>query len=392
MKKIEKIIFEISDGWARDYNSIQKNSTHRQFLGNFLSILSLKEIPISVISTNFPSYGEERIEFKNHLTFSFHSYENKTNTWSYKESPIVNKYSIDKSGYCGWSDITINFDNYRDQINSISIQNAEKIISAQYNKFLSTKLSKYEQNNNIEKLPERYVFFPLQVVNDSAAKHANLDMIEVIEYISKLASDLKFNVVIKRHPLCPSSAIKNLLKIIQIENKYIQLSDSNVHDLIKNSHSVISCNSGVSLEALIANKAVYCFGKSEWYEASNKINNLSDINKVFSNELTYMNDFQKKIVAFLLSEYWCDFNDLNKIERIIDNCIATFKANSGTPNNSSEIELIIKQQLDLQSKLSDLERNNKLLKIESNRLKEINKKLRNNPIIIIKMLLKKLLH
>ena len=55
----------------------------------------------------------------------------------------------------------------------------------------------------------------------------------------------------------------------------------------------------MSLEALILNKKVYCFGSSEWFNITDQIKNISQLDKIFENDNKNFNlsVYQKKYIA-----------------------------------------------------------------------------------------------
>ncbi|MDM1718837.1 hypothetical protein [Acinetobacter towneri] len=345
-----KFYFEYPIDWIKDNKQYQII-----FIQNIIKSCLELEAELTCMPTSFPSYGIKRLTPQD-LLISFHSFENPENVLSYKEAPINGLFSFDKTGYAGWSDIVKNFDQHKDNIDKISINDADKTIQ-HYKKQLLSGDSKHPQIVDNTPLPDNYILFPLQVRTDSVAIHANLDMIEVIQFISILAKKYKKNIVVKTHPYCNSEAVKSIQFIETENNPYFYSSNAHIIKLIENADKVLACNSGASLEALILGKDVYCFGQSEWYEITNKIESLEILENIFKlSTKKELNHFQKKYIAYLLKYYWIKYDDITSIKNIL----IKFKTPLGKlPNNhdlySELTQNLLTKQIDLAEREKKIE-------------------------------------
>lgn len=340
-------------------------SIHRQFIGNFISCLHDEQLQVILNPANFPCYGLKRLAIKESIIFSFHSYNNDKNVFSIKESPIYGLYSVDKNGYSGWSDICVNFDSYIDKINKINDDKAKNIIEEKRFFFKKTKLSKHMQPQNRVPLPTNYLFFPMQVNSDSVTDHENINAMDALDYIAALAEKTGRTLVIKRHPMCKSRGIDIKIEYLSATNSNVLFVNANIHELIEGSSAVIACNSGTSIEALILGKPVYCFGRSEWYEAAHKIEKLKDFDAVFLNDKHgVMSVFQEKLLAYLLSEYWVKFDDIASMKERIKDCISLYESNYGDDfvDNRRDGESYVRSFLNAQREIAILKRKQKKYK------------------------------
>lgn len=242
--KIKKFIFEYPQDWVKngDYHNMI-------FMKNITSSLIEMNLLVSLLPVSYPTYGIPRNNTSN-FYLSFHSYENPPNIWSYKEAPIKGLYSIDPTGYGGWADIAQNLNKYINEIEEI--QKPDDILEP-YILQLKKGISKYKQSKAKVTLEGGFILFALQVRTDSVADHAYLDVVDVLNEVSQLAKNFQQKVVIKLHPKCDSELLKvHVFKLCQ-ENKWLEVSNSNITQLIQISKCILACNSGVSLEALILN-------------------------------------------------------------------------------------------------------------------------------------------
>ncbi|MCR6569783.1 capsular polysaccharide export protein, LipB/KpsS family [Acinetobacter baumannii] len=140
--------------------------------------------------------------------------------------------------------------------------------------------------------------------------------------------------------------------------KPLYTSNAHIIKLIKNADKILSCNSGASLEALILGKDVSCFGKSEWYEITNKIENYSDLEEIFTSppklELT---SFQKKYLTYLLKYYWVKFDDISTIKAILAKHISSHTIKDDSPNDlySEFTKNLLNKQIELTNSQNKIE-------------------------------------
>ncbi|MDF7676537.1 hypothetical protein PT286_07280 [Neisseriaceae bacterium ESL0693] len=349
---IKKIRVEVPIGW---FNNPIDGSKNKNFFCNFLIELVKFNIPIHLLEVPFGADAVARLPERGTLIFSYHSHHNsEKNVWHLKEAPIIPLFAIDKSGYSGWADISIHFEQYKDAIAMISNEISNHIINKYKNFFETTKESKYPQTNSYFTTPEKpYIFLPLQVQNDPVMRTLNsIDILDMIEYAAKQTTTTNTELWIKRHPWCNSESMATFLDSLTQKYPLVKIVDGNIHTLIKNAKAVIAVNSGTSIEALIDGAAVYITGQCEWMNACNRIQHLEDIANIFTNEPILMNDWQKKIIAYLLNEYWFDPNDPQAIRHQIQKCIQDFDPEYGhDPKSTDTQELFLPIILNLQAKI-----------------------------------------
>lgn len=347
----QKFYFEYPVDWLDG-----KKPQQITFVQNVIRCCLELKVELTCIPVSFPSYGVKRLTPKN-LLISFHSFENPDKVLSYKEAPINGLFSIDKTGYAGWSDIYLNFKKYKCEIEKISSQELNTTLQNYRSQLLSGD-SKHPQIEDNSPLPEDYILFPLQVRSDSVAYHANLDMVQVIQTMSTLSKKYKKNIVVKIHPFCDSEVAKTTQFIENESNPYFHNSNTHIIQLIKNADKVVACNSGASLEALILGKDVYCFGASEWYEITNKIESIDDLENIFKNTAQKEQTiFQKKYLTYLLKYYWIRYDDINSIKKVLINF------NTSNPNSYHNDDLYSELTNNLLAKQIELTERQKQIEI-----------------------------
>ncbi|KAB7654608.1 MAG: hypothetical protein ACRDCT_08815 [Shewanella sp.] len=355
---LKKIVVEVPVSWFDNPVDGEKNRT---FFANFLIQLSKFNVPLHLIKVPFGADRAARKPEKGALVFSYHSFGKEKNVWHLKEAPVTPLFGIDRYGYSGWAEIT-NLPRKRQEISAISDKHAEEVIEKYRRQFKEKRISKYPQPDEQDvELPAEYIFFPLQVSNDPVSQFSPFNMLDMLKRAAEAARRTGTTLLVKRHPFCPSVAVKRTLQQLTEDNPQVKVVNLNVHTLIEHAKAVMTVNSGVGIEALIDGAAVYAAGKSEWFAAANSIASLEDIDAIFSEAPRYMDSWQKKLIAFLLDSYWVSPSDYAAIERKIEQSIAQFDPDYGIDSAlpyASEVFLPI--VLDLQGRLEYESRRAKL--------------------------------
>jgi len=278
-----------------------------------------------------------------------------------KEAAITPLFSMDISGYSGWSDIALNFDDYEKEISKIDENTASRVLAEWQQEFIEKSNSKYPQSD--EALPEvakDFVFYPMQVQNDPVSVHSNYDGIQLLQDAAEIAKEREVYLLVKRHPFCQSFAVEEKITLLTQQNPWVVRTNSNVHDLIRKAKSVITINSGVGIEALIDGASVFCAGSCEWQKCCNTLSDKDDLKKAFSQQPQKMDIFQKKILTFILTKYWIKPDCPSNFNRIIDQALVNFDPNFGyCDSHINPSDVLMPIILDLQGRLEYEQRKSK---------------------------------
>lgn len=321
-----RIVLEAPKSWMDSSLDGERNAV---FFANVLAQLCTFNFPIYIREAKYGSDSYSRVFLPGEIVFSYHTYldfskrtqmnvEREASVFRLKEAPIPPYYSIDTLGYSGWS--SINFgDKFKEKIEEISIDDAVDVINNIKNTYIEKRISKYPQKDE-RVLDKDYVFLPLQVPDDPVSKLSKINSRELLEAAIKISKEQKVLLLIKRHPLDNSDFLSEVLDSVKDE-PFVKITNGNVIDLVKNARSVIAVNSGVSLEALYLGASVWNSGTSEWWGAVNKISCLSDIQKAFEKDQPEMLSYQKKLLAFLVRDFWVRNDDAKSIRNKLKDCI-----------------------------------------------------------------------
>lgn len=107
-----------------------------------------------------------------------------------------------------------------------------------------------------------YAFFPLQIPHDqSLAYFSDVSEMQALEAVAAWAVRAGIPLVLKEHPANRASMAEFRARF---NGPGIVWSDAHVHDLLRHARGVITLNSGVGFEALIAGRPLVTLARSEY--------------------------------------------------------------------------------------------------------------------------------
>lgn len=326
---IDSVIIEKPLGWMKNKDLGQYVSSLYAEIYKQIKIKNIKAKNIDIFihkSTDNPLnfYNRTPTFDNNTIYLSYHTYgEQRHNLWRIKESYIPGYFSIDSMGYSGFSYMAAN---QRDVVNSINIDinAANKSIQTIKEKLFKKNQSKYPQpiiNNNFKL--QNYLFFPLQIAQDTVISLSYFDYYELILLIAKNITN--YPIVIKPHPRDKNKELANLLEDLAKINKNIIISHSSIHELIPNSLCCITINSGVGFESLLLGKPVIAFGKSDYDSCTTVCSDKKDItNNIIQEAIEFFDkDYVTKFVYYYLNYYCLSTDNLlsSKLDKILSGAI-----------------------------------------------------------------------
>jgi hypothetical protein len=112
-------------------------------------------------------------------------------------------------------------------------------------------------------IPDRpYLFFPCQIPDDEVVRFfCDVSEEDVIAALTNWATVRQIDIVFKAHPAAPQTS--ESFKAIA-STPFTHWADASVHDLIESCEAVVTLNSGVGHEAILHEKPIVMFGRSEY--------------------------------------------------------------------------------------------------------------------------------
>jgi len=182
-----------------------------------------------------------------------------------KESPFAGFFYFDRAGYSGWAALaTLSEAQIERVIEVIPDVQAEAYFQALVTRFITARKSKYTQTQvSCVPLPPRYVFIPMQLLDDHVAQLTDWDIFDLIRTVLQLLDGTDVSLVVKRHPKCMHWRVDAFLAELAAHSRVL-LVDAPIHDLIEGSIAVCTINSGVGAEALLLCKPVFTASPTDY--------------------------------------------------------------------------------------------------------------------------------
>jgi hypothetical protein len=112
-------------------------------------------------------------------------------------------------------------------------------------------------------LPEQpYIFVPIQIPDDRViVDFSDVGMAEALQAALALATQEDCKLVVKAHP---ANRARTRELAACIDDPRVHWTQAHVHDALLHARGVVTVNSGVGFEALLANVPLVCLGRSEY--------------------------------------------------------------------------------------------------------------------------------
>ena len=240
--------------------------------------------------------------------FSYHTVSDAIRGLHFKETDRPSLFSFDERGYAGWSAFSqASFVDLKSE--NLSQDAADNFFEQDRQRMVANRISKYTQQDVMEKLPQRFIFVALQVMGDAVQSLAYMTPFAMLDEIIMAAQKRGLAVVVKRHPACKSVEIGKYLEDKKKAGDIV-VTLGNIHDLIPASQAVCVVNSGVGAEALIYEKPVFVFGRSDYMGACFVCKGEGDFERQFSENKTRLTGPElRKFWYFYRNEYACDLSN-----------------------------------------------------------------------------------
>lgn len=259
---------------------------------------------------------------KNTLVFSTHTIgESHPQIFRWKIGYLDKTITFDETGYSGWSSLAKNPEIVFSK--KITKSMAERNFKKLQNHYIAKNISKYEQTHSNFIFPEKFIFFPLQTLNDTVMLQSNFDPFTLINHIIEMLYKKGIPLVIKRHPFCDNQLLEKILLDYEKQKKVI-LFNGSIHDALSKASTIYVINSGVGFEALMHLKPVVSFGKSDYMSVTQHITHLEEIDK----NPWYILDDEKRDKIKLFLHYFIHEKCINLTnKKDIRNKITSFVVN-----------------------------------------------------------------
>ena len=253
---------------------------------------------------------------------AWHCIGEEPNVWRVKDSPIPGYYLFDRTGFSGWAEIGRYPERFKPLIDRVDADVARSFVKELRRTLVERNISKYPQSDRAFAAPGPFVFFPLQLLDDTVVALQRFPTLEVFDRAAAIARDRRKHLVIKRHPNCTNERVTAAIAQLSRDNEYVRQTDASIHAILQACDAVLVANSGVGFEALIHHKPVYTFGGSEYEPVTQRLVTMDDMGAVFSASHQADSDRTDRYLTYFLRQNCFSPEDLDGILGHLDMAIA----------------------------------------------------------------------
>lgn len=198
----------------------------------------------------------------------------------------------------------------------------EGSLESKFNQEPSASRGKLERAGH---LPEgRYIFFPLQVPHDQSLRYfSDIDEMEAVTAVHALCRSRNRKLVLKEHPANRPS-MKPFRE--QFCDSIVHWTEGHVHDVLLHAEAVVTLNSGVGFEAILANKPLVTLARSEYdvvaYKATPASLEASYAEAVAEDEESRISRYAR-FVDWFLGRHAIDLSRPEDGRRVLDRHVVT---------------------------------------------------------------------
>ena len=190
----------------------------------------------------------------------------------YMQSVFPGLFTIDSKGWGGGATFAdIKHDTGLDG-KDVSI--SDRLLNEAYDEYKKriengqTKFAQPDKGKDFV-LDQEFIFVPLQLPHDETIKyHSDVDVPNLVASLCHWSARTQVPVVFKGHPINRGSMepLKKIIEQYVIDSPIAYVDDIDIHKMLRASSAVYVINSGVGMEAMLHNKPVVSFGRSEYQE------------------------------------------------------------------------------------------------------------------------------
>ncbi|MBE2260832.1 MAG: hypothetical protein IAE88_18395 [Rhodobacteraceae bacterium] len=200
------------------------------------------------------------------LSFSYHTHGAVEGRYHYKFGHFSDLMTIDPDGYAGFSKFANNaqFD-VTALTQDVSLEVIHRTVERYKSRYIDNKITWRVQPPSLgaplEK-GERTIFIPLQDPFDEVAQLRYLETSAILRTVANTLGNEDV-IYVKRHPVDRTTLTDRLFESFA-PDKRIRFVDRSIHEILAVSDTVVTVNSGVGFEALLAGLPVIIAGKSDY--------------------------------------------------------------------------------------------------------------------------------
>ncbi len=333
-----KVTLEV-DPWEIENH----RDTYPYMLARLCEALAQRDLDVAFEPSSTRATFAARRSPRSGFRIAWHSVGEEPNVWRVKDAAIPGYYLFDRNGFSGWAEIGRHPARFSASIGQVDVDVARSFVHELRRTLVAGNISKHRQAGQAFAPPGPFVFFPLQLLDDTVVALQRLPTLDVLEKASSLARSARKCLVIKRHPQCTNERVTEAIARVVAGNEYVRRTDASIHAILPACDAVLVANSGVGFEALIHHRPVYTFGGSEYETVTRRLQTLDDIAAAFAPSHEHDVDLVDRYLAYFLGRNCFSPKDIGGILRHLD--VAAEEAGKDTAANAEPAKDVLQRAL-----------------------------------------------
>jgi hypothetical protein len=304
-------IIEVPRPWLRNpYDG----PVHREVFSSLMLALSEMRVAPRLISLPYGADDAPRSVPPGGLYISFHSRgEASPGLLRLKESSVRGYYMVDTHGYSGWSSLNRAPAPHLSAMALLDADESTRWVAGLHDRLRTANISKYEQREAVAPMDAPYVFMPLQIPSDRVVALFRIPYMDALDAAID-AAHAGMRLVIKRHPLCTSPRVAARLAALK-GHPFVALTDGSIHGILPGASAVLLGNSGVGIEAIMAQRPVASFADAEYTHVTHALHGVADIRAVFHAPVPHDRSVGARFIHHLLNTCSVELADDAALQR-----------------------------------------------------------------------------
>jgi hypothetical protein len=251
-------------------------------------------------------------QIKTDILLSHHTTGMQKGVWHYKMAYLPHMFHVDRCGYSGWSTLAKNPNEARVEILQA---HADWFFNNIVLRDRTARISKYEQSSDEPELPKNFIFFPLQIHNDSVISLCfQPDYLKFVQELIACALEQGETIVYKLHPFCEKAKFTEAFASIASDR--LIPTNASIHEIIPRARAVLTANSGVGFEALTYLKHVICFGKADYASAAIQVHSVDEFRTALQKLHEPVNEYKiKQLLYIAMRLHQVDVRGTDRMDR-----------------------------------------------------------------------------
>lgn len=249
---------------------------------------------------------------------SFFSHGGSPRNWHMRDVGIKGLVSIDPEGY--WGHSCISDEDISERLASMVVSQSEidQAVSSLRIWFSGSGGNKYAAGPDKQSeadIEQGSIFVPLQAPNGLEATNRRVE--ELISLLADFSEESQTTIYLRRHPLDYSPLVTKAIASAAKRSKCV-LSVLSPWELSTRTSATVSLNSATIMQAVVAGKPVFTWGKSDVHSVATDIGDYAEFKRNMGAALSSENpkkDLQDRFSYFYLRRYLVDVSDRQSVER-----------------------------------------------------------------------------